>query len=110
MCGEKFWIPFKYEKLPLFYFTCGEINHDCGKEINLKADNQYGVCLRAENYKKREYLPTDTRKYNWAAQPFTSSSVAVTKHSAIHDHREIGESSACFSRGVREEGRESNME
>ena len=49
--GEKFWVSFKYERLPTFCFLSGILGHDeqhcSGNSNNSEADRQYGDWLRA---------------------------------------------------------------
>ena len=49
--GEKFWVSFKYERLPAFCFLCGILWHDerhCSRNSNnSEAHRQYGDWLRA---------------------------------------------------------------
>ena len=49
--GEKFWVSFKYERLPTFCFLCGILRHDerhcSGNPNNFEAHRQYGDWLRA---------------------------------------------------------------
>lgn len=54
--GGKVWVPFKYEKLPFFYFGCGRMGHnvsDCdvlkssGKQVE-EENYRYLLSLRAE--------------------------------------------------------------
>ena len=49
--GEKFWVSFKYERLPTFCFLCGILGHDerhCLGNSNIpEAHRQYGDWLRA---------------------------------------------------------------
>ncbi|MBA0759980.1 hypothetical protein Gotri_022782 [Gossypium trilobum] len=38
--GNRYWIPFKYEKLPKFYFGCGKLGHDlqeCKESLKFNA-------------------------------------------------------------------------
>uniref|UniRef100_A0A7N2LT92 Zinc knuckle CX2CX4HX4C domain-containing protein n=1 Tax=Quercus lobata TaxID=97700 RepID=A0A7N2LT92_QUELO len=54
--GEKFWIHFKYERLPTFCFLCGMLGHDdkhCQTSANQQGTpKQYGDWLRAHgNFK-----------------------------------------------------------
>ena len=48
---EKFWVSFKYERLPTFCFLCGILGHDerhcSGNSNNPEAPRQYGDWLRA---------------------------------------------------------------
>ena len=47
--GEKFWVTFKYERLPTFCFLCGVLGHDekhcSGKSSTFEAYKQYGDWL-----------------------------------------------------------------
>ncbi|XP_042983285.1 uncharacterized protein LOC122312689 [Carya illinoinensis] len=46
--GDKIWIPIRYEKLPIFCFSCGCIVHDKGGCANKGGGaDQYGTWLRA---------------------------------------------------------------
>ena len=49
--GEKFWVSFKYERLPTFCFLSGILGHDewhcSGNSNNSEVDRQYGDWLRA---------------------------------------------------------------
>ncbi|KAK7818432.1 uncharacterized protein CFP56_041376 [Quercus suber] len=49
--GEKFWVSFKYERLPTFCFLCGILGHDerycLGNSNNFEAHRQYSDWLRA---------------------------------------------------------------
>ena len=49
--GEKFWVSFKYERLPTFCFLCGILGHDerhcSGNSNNSEAHRQYGDWLWA---------------------------------------------------------------
>ncbi|XP_050290323.1 uncharacterized protein LOC126728565 [Quercus robur] len=56
---ESLWVNFMYERLPIFCYWCGKLNHDdkdCVLWINSKGslrkeDQQYGVWLRASTKK-----------------------------------------------------------
>lgn len=57
--GESYWVDFKYEMLPTFYFYCGIIGHS-EKSCEMKMEDsrksqvcegQYGEWLRASQYK-----------------------------------------------------------
>lgn len=49
--GEKFWVKFKYERLPTFCYYCGRMGHDdkhCHASLDTQsAERQYGDWLRA---------------------------------------------------------------
>ena len=54
--GEKFWVSFRYERIPTFCFHCSRLGHDdkhC-QEIpnNQSSSNQYGDWLRAQGNSK----------------------------------------------------------
>nr|POE69787.1 hypothetical protein CFP56_24159 [Quercus suber] len=49
--GEKFWVSFKYERLPTFCFQCGRLGHDekhCKEPPNQQNPKQYGDWIRAQ--------------------------------------------------------------
>ena len=49
--GEKFWVNFKHERLPIFCFQCGRLGHDekhCKELLNQQNPRQYGEWLRAQ--------------------------------------------------------------
>ena len=54
--GEKFWVNFKYERLPTFCFHCGILGHDdkhCLEITNQQnSSKQYGDWLRAQGNSK----------------------------------------------------------
>ena len=54
--GEKFWVSFKYERIPTFCFLCGILGHDerhrSGNSNNLEAYRQYSDWLRANGGQK----------------------------------------------------------
>ena len=54
--GDKYWVTFKYERLPNFYFPCGILGNDekhcSGYPSNLEAHRQYGDWLRANDSPK----------------------------------------------------------
>ena len=53
--GEKFWVNFKYERLPIFCFQCGRLGHDekhCKELSNQQNPRQYGEWLRAQGNSK----------------------------------------------------------
>ena len=54
--GEKFWVTFKYERLPTFSFLCGILGHDekhcSGKSSTSKAHKQYRDWLQANGGSK----------------------------------------------------------
>ncbi|XP_042973058.1 uncharacterized protein LOC122304860 [Carya illinoinensis] len=57
MGGKRYWIPFKYERLPIFCFQCGAIKHEAlscsrshlGGKPREEAAMQYGSWLRASS-------------------------------------------------------------
>ena len=56
MEGDKYWVHFKYERLPTFCFFCGKMGHDL-KHCNACLDKQsvtpqYGEWLRASGSSK----------------------------------------------------------
>ncbi|XP_042958241.1 uncharacterized protein LOC122298932 [Carya illinoinensis] len=58
--GEKFWIPFKYERMANFCYHCGSIKHghgtceniEKGLHVGASLGQQYGAWLRASNKKQ----------------------------------------------------------
>ncbi|XP_042972822.1 uncharacterized protein LOC122304628 [Carya illinoinensis] len=57
MDGEKYWIPFRYERLNNFCYHCGAIKHgeggceklEVGKQAGVSSGQQYGAWLRASS-------------------------------------------------------------
>lgn len=60
IAGKVHWVTFKYEKLPLFCFTCGRIIHgprgcpefNVGRMGDKTVEKKWGVWLRADGYKR----------------------------------------------------------
>ena len=54
--GDKYWVTFKYERLPNFYFPCGILGNDkkhcSGYSSNLEVHRQYGDWLRVNGSPK----------------------------------------------------------
>jgi hypothetical protein len=54
--GKSHWVTFKYEKLPMFYFTCGKLLHGekrcterkSSRQHGVAEEKQWGVWLRAD--------------------------------------------------------------
>jgi hypothetical protein len=59
--GKSYWVSFKYEKLPMFFFGCGRLVHDAKgcptpRQTRLSATDdlkQWGVGLRADDGRRR---------------------------------------------------------
>uniref|UniRef100_A0A7N2QXN1 DUF4283 domain-containing protein n=1 Tax=Quercus lobata TaxID=97700 RepID=A0A7N2QXN1_QUELO len=75
--GEKFWVTFKYERLPTFCFLCGILGHDekhySGKSSTFEAHRQYEDWLRANGGSK-----------------MGSEKLKTSNSSGFEDHREGG--------------------
>ena len=53
--GEKFWVSFRYERLPTFCFQCGRLGHDekhCKELLEQQNPKQYSDWLRAQGNSK----------------------------------------------------------
>lgn len=53
--GEKYWVSFRYERLPKFCFQCGRLGHDekhCTELLAHQNPKQYGDWLRAQGSSK----------------------------------------------------------
>ena len=109
--GEKFWIHFKYERLPTFCFLCGMLGHD-DKHCQIPTDQQgtpkqYGECLRANgnfkggnpsfkegNARKRTFssnnqnAETEDRANGEGAAAIGRSSFSLARH--VEENRDSG--------------------
>jgi hypothetical protein len=64
--GKSFWVPFKYEKLPVFCYRCGRIVHDqegCPEPPQKKHDEKtpWGSWIRAEDLSRGSAIPEGPR-------------------------------------------------
>ncbi|KAK7859837.1 hypothetical protein CFP56_002186 [Quercus suber] len=64
------WVDFRYERLPIFYYWCGKIDHDdrdCPLWINSKEslgseDRQFGPWLRADSKRLQQPMVAEVDK------------------------------------------------
>jgi hypothetical protein len=78
--GERTWVHYRYERLPMFCFRCGVLGHDvqvCHQTTLVEErDLQYGVWLRANGGMKE--MGTPGFPFRFSARPKAGCDVAAS--------------------------------
>jgi hypothetical protein len=89
LAGTECWVPFRYEKLPVFCYRCGRIIHTktgCSVLVSKKHDEKtgWGPWIRAEELNCGSAWPAGSQK-SCSDSPVKSSTAAETNMESLKD-------------------------
>ncbi|MBA0773021.1 hypothetical protein Gotri_008324, partial [Gossypium trilobum] len=94
--GNKVWIPFKYEKLPTFYFGCGRLGHglqECtaikpAEKNRIREDLPFSLALKAKlNLVGRESLKFNALSKKLQPQCSYTGSIKENQETYLHSEK-----------------------
>ncbi|MBA0700539.1 hypothetical protein Goari_027022 [Gossypium aridum] len=97
--GNRYWIPFKYEKLPKFWFGCGKLGHDIqectivepAEKDKIREDPPFSLTLKAElNLVGRESLKFNALAKKLQQQCSYTGGVKENQEMYLHNGKSSG--------------------
>ncbi|PPD96116.1 hypothetical protein GOBAR_DD06853 [Gossypium barbadense] len=98
--GSRYWIPFKYEKLPKFCFGCGVMGHDLqdctvvkpAEKDKIREDPPFSLALKAElNLIGKECLKFNAIGKKFQSQSLYTGGVTANQETCLVDGKNSGQ-------------------